>query len=287
MALRRIYALRDDFAVPSAALLYVAYVLPSAINTAWLSVASSLGVLVVARAHGIEADALAGPSILLAAAFTVAGMLVLRVVHTHNWCFWCDVLCSTLHTVACTQHNCTMHLSHSTLYLVHNARASRHPPCRHLGGHVQEGYCLCPHPGVGPDGGVWAGGTRRGTTPSAVGVVCMSDCHVRGGGGECLAAAGPPAVFEGCAVGGATESNGGAEIATRNFVHLCVCFCVVVKSCIWSLAWRIMCGCFYLLCFNVTRGWCILTTCAGHAHTACMCFLYLCGVCHVCVQTPC
>ncbi len=74
MALRRIYSLRDDFAVPSAALLYVAYVLPTAINTAWLSVASSLGVLVVARAHGVDADALAGPAILLAAAFTAAGI---------------------------------------------------------------------------------------------------------------------------------------------------------------------------------------------------------------------
>lgn len=78
-ALRRLYSLKDDFGVPSAALLYSFYCLPTSINTAWLSVASSLGVLVVARAHDIPQSSLGVPAILLAVACTAAGVAVVAI----------------------------------------------------------------------------------------------------------------------------------------------------------------------------------------------------------------
>lgn len=74
-ALRRLYTIKDEFVQPggTAALLYAWYLLPTTVNAAWLSVASCLGGLVLARAYGVAAAQLLVPSILLAALVTVAG----------------------------------------------------------------------------------------------------------------------------------------------------------------------------------------------------------------------
>lgn len=79
VALASLYALKDDFGVPSAAVLYSLYCLPTSINTAWLSVATSLGMLVVARAHDVSPASLVVPGMLLAIACTAAGVAVVAV----------------------------------------------------------------------------------------------------------------------------------------------------------------------------------------------------------------
>ena len=62
----------------SSGLLYLLYFLPTSVNTAWLSIASGLGVLVVPASYGLQAhmDAFAAA---LAVAVTCAGRQPLDV----------------------------------------------------------------------------------------------------------------------------------------------------------------------------------------------------------------
>eukprot|EP00884_Botryococcus_braunii_P017679 jgi/Botrbrau1/4595/Bobra.60_2s0081.1 len=74
-ALYRLYRLKDQHGSLSNVLLYASFFLPTSVNTAWLSVASSVGLLIVPTAFGVEMN-LEPFAVVLAALITILGVVV-------------------------------------------------------------------------------------------------------------------------------------------------------------------------------------------------------------------
>lgn len=69
------HELRERGYVAMPVLVYVLYKLPTAINAAWLSVATALGILIVPVSYGVNQAQLIAPAAVLAVAVTAGAMV--------------------------------------------------------------------------------------------------------------------------------------------------------------------------------------------------------------------
>ncbi|KAK9829449.1 hypothetical protein WJX72_005930 [[Myrmecia] bisecta] len=77
LTLRRLYRLKDQYGSLSNVLLYAAFFLPTSVNTAWLSVATCLGILIVPVSYGVTRHMEVYATV-LAAVVTLAGVAIVQ-----------------------------------------------------------------------------------------------------------------------------------------------------------------------------------------------------------------
>ena len=111
--------LKEQHGPLSSGVLYLLYFLPTSVNTAWLSVASGLGALLVPASYGVQEN-MDAYSVALAVVVTCAGRRIGAGMSTRPSCFVCLLASFWGHRhVVCTSTGNLLELAVSHITLVH------------------------------------------------------------------------------------------------------------------------------------------------------------------------